>query len=557
MSIRKRIKLFLRYRRIARVFAKHGLDYLLVNFGLDKLIPFYNRRKLKQCQIEAKSDNYLARKLRDALTELGPTFVKFGQMLSTRPDIFSPIFIEELEKLQDRVQAFPYEEVVQQIEKQLGHPDEIFAKFYHKPLAAASIGQVHLAYLKSGEKVILKIQRPYIKEQVENDLEILIGLAEFAEKRSKQAKMMGLATVFKEYAKIIRRELDYDREAKNTERIYNNFIDNDKIITPKLYWEFTTPQVLTQEYIEGVKLSDLEEITARNWDRRKISKLCTEAFLTQVMIHGFFTADPHPGNILVINDEKIAFIDFGAVGSVSDRRLKELGEILIAVEKRDMDQLMSTLIDMEIISEEDDIENLQEDIQDLMEIVLSSNIGKIDIAKIRSEVLEIAFRYRLRIPHYLTSLMKALITVEGVGKKLDPSFQIEEIAKPMSQKVIKEKLKPENIYKYARRKYYRDFKQLGGLPWHFNKLIKNTGDGNLQVKINIDLSKNTQKILTHLLSRLSVSLIIAGGLVGSAMIITSSRPNLIEDYLLFGVAGFSIALLSLIFFVISALGSRK
>jgi len=553
LGYKKRFRHFLRYRRIVKVFMKHGLGYLVKVMGLDSL---WLRQKSPEIRdVGRESDQILADRLCRALSELGPTFVKVGQIFSTRPDIFSPAYIEEFEKLQDKVQPFSYREVVEKLVKEIGHPDEIFAEFNPQPLAAASIGQVHRGRLKTGEEVIVKIQRPNIEQIVESDLEILIGLAQLSEKRSAEARRLGVAAMLEDFSRLLLRELDYDREARNTERFYQNFTSDKRVIIPRVYWEYTTRRVLTQEYIEGVKLSNLDEITARGWDRGKTSHLGTDAFLTQIMLHGFFQADPHPGNILVVDEEHIAFIDFGEVSALSERRLNNLGELLLAIDRQDMDKIAATLEEMGIITNIADMEAFQEDLADLIELISASRIGNLDMNRIRKGFLDIAYRHQLKVPSYLTSLMKALITVEGVGKKLDPDFNFLDAARPMAQKVVQEKIKPNNIYGYMRRKYYQDLRPLTYIPANFNKLIKTTDQGRLNMNIQISFSTTAKRSLTKLINRLSASLIIAGGLVGSALIIHSTEPEYLFSHAAIGTTGFVISILALMAFIISFIRS--
>ncbi|PKM77226.1 MAG: hypothetical protein CVU90_08745 [Firmicutes bacterium HGW-Firmicutes-15] len=542
-------KHFKRYRKIIRVFMKYGLGYLVKLMGLDSLLPRQKRQAAKDNGRE--SERILAERLCQALSELGPTFIKLGQIFSTRPDMFAPAYIEELEKLQDKVHPFSYQEVVEQLVKEIGHPDEIFAEFDPEPLAAASIGQVHMGRLKSGERVIVKIQRPNIEETVESDLEILLELAQLSEKKSAEAQRLGVVAMLEDYARLLLRELDYDREARNTDRIYQNFADDERVIIPRVYWKYTTRRVLTEDYIDGVKLSDLDQITARGWDRGKTSRLGTEAFLAQIVLHGFFQADPHPGNILVVDEDHIAFIDFGEVSALSERRLNSLGELLLSIDRKDMDKTVATLENMGIITDSVEMDAFQEDFSDLVELVSASRIGNLDMNRIRKDLLDITYRYQLKMPSYLTSLMKALITVEGVGKKLDPNFNFLEVAGPMAQKVVQEKMKPGNIYGYMRRKYYSDLRPLISLPSNFNKLLKTTDQGKLNMNIQISFSGGAKRSMTKLINRLSASLIIAGGLVSSALVIQSSHSEVIISHATIGVIGFAVSLFALIVFIVS------
>jgi len=519
----KNIKHFLRYRQIIKVLMKHGLGYLVHRMGMERYIPMATMYSRQIC--EKEPDSCLAEKLRYALMELGPTFVKLGQLLSTRPDILPPAFIEELEQLQDKVLPVPYPLIVEQITREIGDPNLVFREFGQEPLAAASIGQVHTAVLKTGEQVIVKVQRPGIEEQVENDLEIIIGLAQLIEKRSPDFSRLGLAAVIQDYANIFIKELDYAREAKNTDRMRKDFIDDERVIIPQVYWEFTTSRILTEEYVAGIKFNDLTTIEKRGFSRREISKLATETFLTQVFVHGFFHADPHPGNMLIIDENHISYIDMGETGSLTEGRLRYLTALFIAISKKDIDGAMAALYDMGILNEDVDIDDFEEAFFDVVDRVWTSNMDNIDINRLRQEIMELAFTFHLRLPSYLTALMKALITVEGVGKKLDPSFKINEVATTVLTKVLERKISPENISKTLHRSYYRDIKPLFQFPGNLNRLVKQTGEGKLFISHQLAFTREAANQLAILTNRLDASLIIAGGLISSAVIIHAGNHS--------------------------------
>jgi len=549
---RRNIRHLQRYHQIIKVLVKHGLGYLVQRLGWEEITPSSCRSEVCNCQRER--DEVLAVRLRLALTELGPTFIKVGQMLSTRPDLLPPVFICELEKLQDKVSPLSKDQIISRLEHELGHPDQVFAYFDHQPLAAASIGQVHRARLKTGEEVIVKIQRPNLEVTMQNDLEIIRGLAEFSERHSMEAQRIGLTAMIDDYSRMLLRELDYEREARSTERARANFANDPRVVIPKVFWEYSTRYILTEEYIEGVKLSDMEEISRRGWDRRKLSRLGTETFLSQILLHGFFQADPHPGNILILDENKIAFIDFGEVGTLTDNRLMQLGELLISISKQDIDRIIATLKAMEIVGESVDLEELEEDIADLVTHVTSSSVGDLDMNRLRIEVMNMAYHHDLRMPSYLTALMKALVTIEGVGKKLDPTFNFMEIVQPLAIKVFEERLKPDKVYKQLRRKYYRDIKPLGTLPADFQKLVRTAGEGKMQITMQVEFNASAKRQLNQLVSRLGISLIISAGLISCALIVTAGRGG--GDILTWvGAGGFAAAVIGLAVFLVSVLRS--
>ncbi len=554
MGIKQKYRNIRRRQQIVGVLIKNGLGYIVQRFGLTGLAPVSSRPEIIGSR---KETHYLmAEKLRITMEELGPTFIKLGQVLSTRPDLLPPPYIEQMEILQDKVPPMSCQEVVDQLVRELGHPDDIFEEFDYQPLAAASIGQVHLARLKSGEKAIVKVQRPGIERQVENDLQILLMLARFSERRSREAARLNIAAMIEDYAKMFLRELDYAREARSTEIVYNNFAGDDRVIIPKVYWEYTTGKILTEQYIEGVKLNDIEEMRRRGWDVRNISRLGTETFLSQIVFHGFFQADPHPGNIIIVNENQICFIDFGEIGTLTESRLIDIGELVLGISKKDMEQAVAALRSMGILEGLDrNSEDFLEDFSDMVLNISTGGLGRLDINRLRKDILTLAYNYHLQLPPYMTSLMKALITVEGVGKKLDPNYDFMETATELASKVYQERLKPENVYKYLHRRYYRDVKPLGTLPHDLHNIIKATNRGQLQVNINVELSEKSQHKMSQLISRLNASLIITGGLIGSSFIVHGSHPDIIEQYSIFGVMGFALAGVGLLIFLISSMKS--
>lgn len=545
-----RIRFLRRYHRIMHVLAKHQLEYLMIKAGLDIFMPARLRKAAKEKFHSGKYNP--ASEFIEALIELGPTFVKLGQMLSTRPDLLPAAYIDELERLQDKVDPFSYEEVIEQINTELGDPHSLFKYFDPEPLAAASIGQVHRATLISGEEVIIKVQRPNIEKTIHRDLEFLCNLAALAERYSADARQIGTRGIVQEYSRLLKMELDYDREAKNTERMRKNFAGDARVLIPRVFWDYTTPRVLTEEYIEGVKFNDLEEIQRRGWDRKKVSAMGTESFLTQIVIHGFYQADPHPGNMIIVDEEHVAFIDFGEMGSLTGDRLRNLTALFIALSNRDTEQAMAVFGDMGIVTEKVDYDAFTDDLVDLINKVYEAKLGSIDVSKIRKEFLDLSFRYRLKVPVYITTLLKALIIVEGVGTRLDPSFNFTEVMTGISKRVLDHKLSGKKVHEFVRRKYYRELRPLMFLPGYFTQLVKTTKDGELNVNIQMGFDKKASVKLTQLVGRLGSSLIIAGGMIGSALIMVGAGEHAVAPYATLGLTGFIISLVALVAFLLSA-----
>lgn len=545
------LKYIRRRREIVGTFVRHGMGYFVQRAGLaDPAITAIGSTLRR----ENKTNNYLlAVNLREAFMELGPTFVKLGQLLSTRSDILPPVFIEELEKLQDKVTPISYEAITKVLIEDLGPLDNIFSYFNPEPLAAASIGQVHRACLKSGEDVIVKVQRPAIESTVRNDLEILKGLARISERRSAEASQIGVNAIVEDFAKTLLRELDYEREARNTEQVFHNFADDKRVLIPRVYRKYSTPRVLIEDYIEGYKLSDIQSIDRQGWSRRNLSRLGTEAFLSQILLHGFFQADPHPGNILAVNENTIAFIDFGETGYLGERRLMFIGELLMAVSKKDPYKATSVLGDMGILEDIDDIEAFSEDLGELLDGLMIGTIGDVDIKTLRADIMTLAYRYHLKMPAYLTSLMKALITVEGLGKKLDPTFNFNEVAGPLAAKVYAERMQPKSIARYIQSRYYQDLKPLLDLPLNLNQTLKKTGEGKLVINLEMELTPRANRKVTQLVSRLGFAMITTGALIGSALVLQTNHSPSIDKFAFLGIIGFTAAIIGMIVFLISSL----
>ncbi len=545
------LKYIRRRREIVGTFVRHGMGYFVQRAGLGDPAITAIGSTLRR---ENKTNNYLlAVNLREAFMELGPTFVKLGQLLSTRSDILPPVFIEELEKLQDKVTPISYEAITKVLIEDLGPLDNIFSYFNPEPLAAASIGQVHRACLKSGEDVIVKVQRPAIESTVRNDLEILKGLARISERRSAEASQIGVNAIVEDFAKTLLRELDYEREARNTEQVFHNFADDKRVLIPRVYRQYSTPRVLIEDYIEGYKLSDIQSLDRQGWSRRNLSRLGTEAFLSQILLHGFFQADPHPGNILAVNENTIAFIDFGETGYLGERRLMFIGELLMAVSKKDPYKATSVLGDMGILEDIDDIEAFSEDLGELLDGLMIGTIGDVDIKTLRADIMTLAYRYHLKMPAYLTSLMKALITVEGLGKKLDPTFNFNEVAGPLAAKVYAERMQPKSIARYIQSRYYQDVKPLLNLPLNLNQTLKKTGEGKLVINLAMELTPRANRKVTQLVSRLGFAMITTGALIGSALVLQTNHSPSIDKFAFLGIIGFTAAIIGMIVFLISSL----
>lgn len=377
-----------RYREIAEVFVRQGFGYVFDRLDLWHLIPF--RRRV--IPIDRKPAFNPGLRLRRAFEELGATFIKLGQLLSTRSDLIPRDILEELSKLQDDVAPFPNAQAQAMIEAELGKPvEELFAWFDAKPIAAASISQVHRARLHSGEEVVVKVQRPGVRRQIQTDLEILTGVARVVQERLRPGLLNPIDLV-DEFTRQIRRELDFAMEGRHYDRFRDQFESDPGIFIPKVYWEFTTERLLTIDFVDGVKASDLAGMERAGIDRREIARRCAAAFLKQVMLHGYFHGDPHPGNLFVLPGDRLALIDFGVVGRLTDEAMDDLADLFIGMIRRDSRRVIRAMTHLGSVGDRTDVRALRAHVEDLIDRHYGISLKEVHAATVFNEALELAHR---------------------------------------------------------------------------------------------------------------------------------------------------------------------
>ncbi|RKY58839.1 MAG: 2-polyprenylphenol 6-hydroxylase, partial [Candidatus Neomarinimicrobiota bacterium] len=440
MRITNNFRNIKRYHQIISVFVRYGFGDIISRLNLDLFIQAVKYKNIKKSRYEKIST---AARLRMAFEELGPTFVKLGQILSVRPDLLSENIIGEFKKLQDEVPPFPGEQAKKEVETQLGKKVEhIFAFFDTTPIASASISQVHRAMTKNREQVVVKIQRPNIQNVINTDLRILSDLAKLIEKNVRESHLFSPCRIVSEFSKTIQRELDFYREGQNIERFYKNFSDDETVYIPKVYWELTTDRILTMEYIDGKKISNIDEMESAGLDRKQIAINGAQAILKQIFEYGFFHADPHPGNIFVLPNNVIAPLDFGMVGSLDNEEMEAVGALLTAFVKKDVKKIINVLDDLGVLENVLDIRNLKVDLSDFLDRYYQVPLYQLDVGKILNEMIALMRNYHIRLPAELTLMGKALITEESVGRALDPQFDMITLAKPYVEKLLTRKLDP-------------------------------------------------------------------------------------------------------------------
>ena len=455
-----------RRREIVKTLSRHGLGYLVDRVHTREPSPTRPEH------------------VRQALEELGPTFVKLGQIVSTRSDLLPPEYIAELGKLQDHAPPVSSDAVRSVVTHELGRElPEVFATFDGVPLAAASIGQAHAATLPDGTDVVVKVRRPGVVEQVELDLEILQDLASRAERHSEKAAEYGVLALAEEYAETLRAELDYLKEGRNADTFADNFAGDAGVHIPRIYWETTTSRVLTMERIRGIKADDLDALDAADIDRRELARGATRICAQMIFEDGLFHGDPHPGNFFVEEGGRIALVDFGLVGTLSDRARDQLGELLIAFTGHDADRLTDAVLALGVARHRVDRGELRSDIESFLGRYAGVGLGEISITRVLNEATAIMRRHRLQLPRDLALLLKVLVMEEGLGASLVPDYELDAELAPYARKLIAREHAPEMVQRRLLASSADAGRLAVDLPQHLRRLLRVAEDGDLRLRV--------------------------------------------------------------------------
>lgn len=540
-----------RYQEITSVFLKHGFGYVLDQLNI-KGYPLWHLFLIKP----KTSNNHmedLAVHFRLALEELGPTFIKFGQILSTRPDLLPSVFIAELSKLQDTVPPEPWEKIQEFLVKEFGYDvDEVFTDFDPIPLASASLGQVHAAKLKDNREVVVKVQRPDILPLINVDLEILASLATKAQK-TELGKIYDFITIADDFAFILRNELNYLREGKNADRFRQSFAGETHLYIPKVFWEYTTKHVLVLERIRGIKINDISALYSAGYDCHKIALHSARIIIKEVLEDGFFHADPHPGNFFVMPDEVIGAMDFGMVGNLKEKdRLNLIRLYLVAVEL-DSEAIVDQLIKMGAANVQIDRVALERDIDRLLKKYYGLPLKDIRAREVIEEITPIAFRHHLRLPSDFWLLGKTLTMMEGVGLQLDPNFDIFEVSKPYVQRLMWHLLLPNHNTIRSLLLYGADLQEMiGRFPQVGNRLFEFISEDQYKPENHYKNDKFYKEILA--IEKLSQSILISCLIVSLSILISNNTTG---KYPWLTVLLILLLLFTFIWFLISLIKSNK
>jgi len=529
-----------RYRQILGVLFKYGFDDLINTLRIGQYVEV-GLQLITRNRREHVETLTRAQRVRMVLEELGPTFIKLGQVLSTRPDLIPAEFVAELSRLQEHVPPFPFEQAKEIVEGELRRPlHAVYERFDETPLAAASIGQVHRATLREGDDVVVKVQRPGIRRIIEVDLEILLHLAVLLERHVEGADLHRPTRIVQEFSRVIEQELQYTVEASHLERFARQFLDDETIYVPKVYRETTTNRVLTLEYVEGIRVNDVAGLEAAGLDRKIIARRGAELILKQIFVHGFFHADLHPGNVFIMPGNVACYLDFGMMGRL-DRQTRELfADLVLYIAARDAAGTTSALLRLSERddSHEPDVRQLERDVAELIDIHLVSELKRLDFGGLLQHLVDLTRRHQIRIPPDLVVMGKCLTTVEGMGRLLDPEFDIVSVARPYVRKVKLDRLRPGRLARDIHEAGIQLVQFASEIPEGVRELLQLAKRG--QLKIGFEHRGLEKMIDTHerISNRIAFAIVVAALIVGSSLVVRSQIPPLWHEIPVVGLAGF-------------------
>ena len=524
-----------RIKGMKRVF---GIGRILVRHGLGNLTDGFRKPDVpaEGPDTDAAAGIPSPERIRRTFEELGPSFIKLGQLMSTRADILPPRYIEELKKLQDRVPAIPFAEIQTVIEAELKRPlHEIFKQWNPEAIAAASIAQVHTARLFSGENVVIKVVRPGIRKVIAQDIRLMYGIARKLERVSEAAGNIGAVNVVSEFERTIYNELDMFIEAGNVDRFARNFKDSTEIHVPEVFWSLTSKSVLTMEYIDGVKMDQVDAIRKMGLDTGEIARMGLRAFSRQLMEFGFFHADPHPANTIVMPDGRVGIIDFGIIGYLDDMMMHHVAHMLLGFAEHDYAMVMEALQDAGVIHEDmKDILMFQNDLKDACETFYGRNLSTITVRDVYDRVTQLILKHHLQLPRNLLLLMKTLIQTEALGKILESDASILEVCKPYALAFLEKRYKPRHLFTRMAKDARDMGEYLKSAPKWLNEILKHTAAGKQRIELHHSGFERLDTRLEKGINRLTVGIIIAASTIAGSLVLNSSEKVLEFPVTIFG-----------------------
>lgn len=529
-----------RYRQILTVLAKYGfgdlVDRLHISHYLEIGLHLIGRHSAEQVEKLTRPE-----RVRMILEELGPTFVKFGQMASTRPDLVPSEYIAELEKLCDGVPPFPFDEVREIVEEELKKPlEEAFAKFDEQSLAAASIGQVHRARLREGEEVVVKVQRPGIRQRIEVDLEILFHLATLIEQHVEDAKVLRPTKMAEEFAHVMEQELDFGVEKANLDRFARMFQNDPAVYVPKVYGDLSTGRVLTMEFVEGVRPGDMDKLAECGADRKRIALRGAEAILKQIFVEGFFHADPHSGNMFILPNDVICYLDFGMMGRLDRKNREDIADLIYGAASADARRTTAALL--RLTEHDDDVDpdvrSIERHVSELLDLQIGTELGKVNLGELVQKLFNLVNRHELCVPGDLVTMFKALATSEGMGAALDPDLNMLKLATPYVRRVIMGRFSPGRVLGDIYESGSDLLELVHEIPSGLRELLKLARRGGVRMDVE---HRGFEKLMdTHerVANRISFAIVVASLIVGSSLIVVSEMPPKFYEVPVVGLVGF-------------------
>jgi ubiquinone biosynthesis protein len=546
------VKALWRLGKIIRIFAKHGLGDIA-----ERLFKKAEKEPVDQRQREwtAKNGFPSPQRIRCVLEELGPSFIKLGQLMSTRADIFPPEYIEEFTKLQDQVPPVSFSDIKRVIEQELRRPlEEIFEEFTPKSMAAASVAQVHLAKLFSGEDIAVKVIRPNIDKEIRKDIRLMYSLAKRAEKISEIARVIGAINLVKEFERVIFKELDMFIEAGNIEKFANNFKSDDEIYIPKVYWDYTTKSVLTMEHIPGIKMDQVDDISAHGMDPKDIAMIGLRSFSRQLMEFGLFHADPHSGNTIVMFDGRVSLVDFGITGYLDDETMHQIAYLLLGYAEHNYEMVMDALLDAGLIDEETmDLKSFRRDLKDMSESFYGRSLQTISVRDVYDQIIQLIYKYKIRLPRNLLLLFKTFIQTEALGKILGSDASILEVTKPYAKNLIERSYQRKNVLKTMRKDAISMGSRMKVIPKLVHDILHQTAKGKQRIELQHNGFQDMSRQFVKGINRLIIGLVISASLIAGAMVLNASQKLFVFTINFFGGQKISLtALLGMTGYVVAS-----
>ena len=542
-----------RLREIIRILIRYGFDDLVGYLKISPLIAAKDRLLLRR----APQNDPRPVRLRKALEELGPTFSKLGQILSTRPDLLPPDMIAELSRLQDRVAPLPFSEIERVLEDAWGTPpSEVLSFLDPEPIGQATIAQVHKATLKDGTQVAVKIRRPGIIPKVEADLAILSVLADLLEANLERARRYRPREVLREFGRILRQELDFTQEARNIERAAHHFRDDPEIVIPRYFPDYLSEQVLVLEYLSGIKIDQKERFPEMGTTPERVARIGARAILRQVFEFGFFQGDPHPGNILVMRGGRLGILDFGMFGTLSKSWRNLLVDLLTALSESDTVRIVGVLRRMNAVPEEVDTLLLESELSRFLEEYVNRPLSEIRVDLLAQELFALSREHALRLPSDLVLLLRALVIMEGIGRQLDPDFNMIEEARPFITEQFLRKFSLEDLLRNVKISSRTAMRIVSGLPEAAERLLEKASQGHFRIDFSLRHLDDLIREIDRTGNLLALSILVSSLVIGSALIFSASLSSH-SSFKTLGLIGFSGAGILGFFLAIAILKSRR